>query len=306
MDIRDLLRDNLGRAVARNRSGAILLSGGVDTSILALLAKPEMAFTVALKGFHAPDLTYAEKVSALLKIEHKVRKFSVEEALNALPEVVHILRTFDLALPNDLSIYFALRMAAENDVPSVITGDGSDELFAGYSYMANLSPRGLKSYQRELSENWHFSSSGLGKALGVEVKQPFLDGEFVRFALEISPKLKVRNGTGKYILRKSFENLLPAELVWRRKDPIEYGSGSTELHKIIAAMVSDEEFQRAKEETGISFINKEHLFYYRIYRKAVGEIPLAGADARKCPCCGAETGKYHCPTCGLSLPHRYA
>jgi asparagine synthase (glutamine-hydrolysing) len=302
MDIYSLLRENLGEAVSRNKSSAILLSGGIDTSILALLAKPEKAFTVALDNFSAPDISYAEKVSSLLKMEHHIRKFSVEEALRVLPEVIRILKTFDLALPNDLSIYFALSTAAENNVHSAITGDGSDELFAGYSYMANLSPPELKRYQREISEHWNFSSGILGRALGIEVKQPFLDKEFVQFALEMSPELKIRGKIGKYILRKSFEHLMPADLIWRKKEPIECGSGSTELHHITDAMISDEEFLRSKKETGISFINKEHLFYYRIYREVVGEIIPASAGTRKCPCCGAEIGKFHCSTCGLSLP----
>jgi len=134
MDICEELRDRLKEVTERNKSSAILLSGGLDTSILAFLAKPKLAFTVALKDSQASDLIYSEKVSRLLGIEHKKLEFSVEEALNTLPEVIRILRTFDLALPNDLSIYFALKLAKESNVCSVMTGDGSDELFAGYSY----------------------------------------------------------------------------------------------------------------------------------------------------------------------------
>jgi asparagine synthase (glutamine-hydrolysing) len=139
-------------------------------------------------------------------------------------------------------------------------------------------------------------------ALDVEITQPFLDENFIRFALEISPELKVKDGVGKYVLRKSFEGLLPAELVWRKKEAIEYGSGSTKLHEIITNMVTDEEFKSASEEVDIKFINKEHFFYWRIYNEVVGEIHKARHDEISCPCCGASMGMYHCPTCGFSGP----
>ncbi len=302
MTIYKQLRDQLAEAAVRNKAEGILLSGGLDTSVLALLARPGIAFTVGLQNSEAADPIYAGKVAQLLGIEHRKKEFSVAEALETLPEVIRILRTFDLALPNDLSIYFALKLAREGNVHSVITGDGSDELLAGYSYMASLSPADLIGYIRRLSENWHFSASELGQALDVQVKQPFLDEQFIHFALDISPMLKVKDGTGKYILRKSFEGLLPPEIIWRRKDTIEYGSGSSRLHEVIASIVPDEEWQSAQEKTGIRFINREHLFYYRIYSEVVGEIPEARSGEQKCPCCGAGIGRCHCPVCGFSRP----
>jgi asparagine synthase (glutamine-hydrolysing) len=302
MDVCEQLRNKLKEAVERSRAEGILLSGGLDTGILAFVARPGTGFTVALKGSLASDLSYSERVSKLLGIQHKKMEFTTEEALATLPEVIGILKTFDLALPNDLAIYFALRLARENRISSVMTGDGADELFAGYSYMAELPPEDLERYIRKLSQNWHFSAGYLGKALGIEVRQPFLDEDFVRFALEISPELKVKDGVGKYILRKSFEDLIPPEIVWRRKEPIEYGSGSTKLHEIINSMVTDEEFQSARKKVDIKFINKEHFFYWRIYNQVVGKIPKARDDEISCPCCRAAMGTYHCPTCGFSRP----
>ncbi len=314
MDIYEELRSRLKEATQRNKADAILLSGGLDTSILAFIARPTIAFTVALKNSRALDPIYSEQVSRLLGMENKKMEFSVEEALNTLPEVIRIMKTFNLALPNDLSIYFALKLARESNVSSVMTGDGSDELFAGYYYMAGLPPEALDKYIRGLSKSWHFSANDLGKALGIEVKQPFLDEDFVRFALEISAELKVKEGIGKYILRKSFENLIPPEIIWRKKEPIEYGSGSNRLHEIIENMVSDEEFQSVKQETGIKFMNKEHCYYYRIYSEVVGKIPKAPLSAtspstgegwgklESCPCCGAGTNKSYCRICGFSRP----
>ena len=302
MDIYEQLRSELKEAVERNKTDGILLSGGLNTSILAFVGRPSVGFTVALKGSLASDLVYSEKIARLLGIQHKKMEFTMEEALSTLPEVIGILKTFDLALPNDLSIYFALKLATESGISSIMTGDGADELFAGYSYMAELPPKDLERYIRRLSENWHFSANELGKALGVEVKQPFLDEDFVRFALEISPELKVKAVVGKHILRKSFEDLLPPEIVWRRKEPIEYGSGSTKLHEIINNMVTDGEFQSAANKVDIKFINKEHFFYWRIYNEVVGKISKAKDDEISCPCCGASMGMYHCPTCGFSCP----
>ncbi len=302
MDKCEELRSRLEEATERNRAEAILLSGGLDSSILAFIARPTVGFTAALRDSGADDLIFSGKVSRLLGMENKIAEFSVEQALDALPEVIRILRTFNLALPNDLSIYLALKLARENNVSSVMTGDGGDELFAGYSYMANLAPEALGRYIRRIGESWHFSASELGRALGVRVKQPFLDKEFVSFAVEISPELKVKAGVGKYILRKSFENLIPAEILWRTKEPIEIGSGTSNLHEFIEGMVSDEEFQTAREKTGISFLNKEHSFYYGIYSEVVGEIPEARSNEQRCPCCGARLCNSYCRTCGFSQP----
>ena len=300
MDLCEQLRNNLKESVERNRAEGMLLSGGVDTSILAFIVRPSISFTVALKDSPASDLGYSEQVSKLLGIQHETMEFTTEEALATLPEVIGILKTFDLALPNDLAIYFALKLAKENGLSSVMTGDGADELFAGYSYMAELPSEDLGRYIKRLSQNWHFSANELGRALGIEIKQPFLDEDFVNFALEISPELNVKDGVGKYILRKSFEDLIPSEIVWRRKEPIEYGSGSTKLHEIINSMVTDEEFQSVRKKVDIKFINKGHFFYWRIYKEIVGDIPRAKGNQTKCPCCGASMGKYHCPTCGFS------
>jgi asparagine synthase (glutamine-hydrolysing) len=314
MNICAELRNRLKESAERNKADVILLSGGIDTSVLAFLARPKVALTVALQGSRAPDLIYSEKVSRLLGMEHRRVEFSVEQALNTLPEVIRILKTFNLALPNDLSIYFALKLARESNISAVMTGDGSDELFAGYSYMASLLPEALDKYIRELSLSWHFSANELGEASGIEVKQPFLDEDFVRFALEIRPELKVKEGIGKYILRKSFEGLIPQGIVWRKKEPIEYGSGSSELHEIIENMVSEKEFQSVKQKTGIRFLNKEHCYYYRIYSAVVGKIPEApslspapftgkgGSEVKRCPCCGAQLNKSYCRTCGFSPP----
>jgi len=225
----------------------------------------------------------------------------VEEALEAIPEVIEIRRSFDPALPNDLALYFALRLAKERGFGSVITGDGSDELFAGYSYMFDLD---LERYLPKLAERMSFSAGELGLHLGVEVKEPFLDDEFVSFALSIEPDLKIREEGGKrhgkWILRKAFEAFLPQEIVWQGKRPIETGSGFAELRRIIASRISEEEFAEARSSYPIKFLTKDHLFYYQIYRQVVGEIPPPKLGEERCPGCGAgiRASSFHCRICG--------
>jgi len=294
------LRSKLRGAVERNKAQALLFSGGLDTSILAFLSPDICALNVRLEEF-GEDFRYARALSRKLGLQLYLRKVGVEEALEAIPEVIKIRRSFDPALPNDLALYFALQLAREQGFGSVMTGDGADELFAGYDYMFDLD---LERYLPKLAERMYFSASELGSYLGVEVRQPFLDDELVSFALSIRPDLKVREEGGrkygKWILRKAFEGFLPREIVWQPKRPIELGSGFAELRRIIVSNISEEEFVRAQRTYPIQFVSKDHLFYYRIYRRVVGRIPPPGPGEERCPGCGAgmSVSSSHCRICG--------
>jgi len=305
--LRELLKD----VVERNNTEALLFSGGLDTSILAALAndlgKSKKALTVALAGTRAPDLKYARKVAQKFQYEHHIRSITETEALEKLPDVVKAVRSFDPALPNDLTIYVALEEAKALGIKSVMTGDGADELFAGYSYMHALSPDALSTYIETISRTMWFSSNKLGASLGVEIKQPYLDKEIINFALGIDPGLKVKeiNGRkyGKWLLRKAFEEEL-GEVAWRAKEPIEFGSGTTKLRDSIRRKISDAEFAAKKREYEIEFMNKEHLFFYELYKVVVGEIPKSPGKGKECPLCKAELpeDKIHCYICGFSYP----
>ena len=296
------LRSRLEEAVERNTAQGILLSGGLDTSILALLSPGAIGLNMRLNGY-GEDLKYAEMLAEKLGLELYPKSISVNEALATIPEVIKILGSFDPALPNDLAVYLGLRLAREKGIESVITGDGADELFAGYSYMFDLD---LKEYLPRLSEKMRFSSNRLGAHLGVEVKQPFLDGDFIDFALSISPELKVREHRGarcgKWVLREAFAPLLPEEIIWQTKRPIEVGSGFSRLHKIIGARISDEELAEAEATFSVKFLSKDHLFYYRTYRQVVGEIPPPRPGEAGCPGCGTGIAPQssHCRVCGWS------
>jgi len=295
------LREILGNAVQRNKADGLLLSGGLDTSILATLSRMK-AFTVVL-GSHAPDLRYSQKIAKMLSLEHKIINLTVESALQEIPTVIKILKTFDPSLPNDLAIYFALRSAKENGIRSVMTGDGADELFAGYQYMWRLENSELDRYIRGISQTMWFSANALAEHFGLRISQPYLDEKLIEFTIELDPKLKVRNHNhrryGKWILRRAFKNYLPKEIVWRRKDPIEYGSGTNKIRRIIESKVPTQQFNEKKQRYKIEFMSKEHLFYYEIYRKVVGEIPQPDIGERPCPTCGAGISGHHCRICGI-------
>ena len=215
------LRARLAKAVVRNPAGVLFFSGGLDTSILALLSPSTPALHICLDD-GGPDFPFAQTVARSLGLDLIVRRVSVEEALAAIPEVIRIRRSFDPALPNDLALYFAFAEADRLGHRSVMTGDGADELFAGYSYMFDLD---LERYISWLVGRMSFSANGLGAAFGIRVCQPFLDREVMTLALAIPPDLKVReqNGQryGKWVLRRAFEGLLPPGICWQGKRPVD-------------------------------------------------------------------------------------
>ena len=295
----NLFVEKLKEAVERSAGEGVLLSGGIDSSAIAYLAGVK-SFTVCLESY-GKDKGYAEIVARYMGIPLYCASISIEEAIEAIPDVIRILKTFDPAIPNDIAAYFALRQAREQECRAVMTGDGSDELFAGYGYMFDLN---LREYISSIINDLYFSSNALGKALGIEVKQPFLDKEFIGFALSIEPEEKVReeNGKkwGKWILRRSFEDLLPEGIVWREKSPLEEGSGMSVLRNVLEHRISWAEFRKKEKEYGIRFRNREHLYYYEVYRRVVGEIPKPENDQIACMYCGAGISlrSEHCRVCG--------
>jgi len=309
------IRILLEGAVERNLCEGILLSGGLDTSILAVLASKFTlikAFTVGFSKASAPDVEYARLLSSRLRLDHIVYFFEENELCKALREVIRVLRTFDpMEVRNSAVIYIGLRLARDNGVRTVMTGDGGDELFAGYSFLFNLSEEELKLKLEKLWETMHFSSIPLARELGLEVKIPFLDPEFKSFAMKISPRYKVRleggRVYGKWILRKAFERMLPKEIVWRDKAPIEVGSGTTILPRLFNEQISDDEFEAKKreylEKDCVIIRSKEQLFYYEIYRAMVGRTRQTNLSGKSCPYCKSSINENatYCRTCGAYL-----
>ena len=299
-------------ATKRNLTEGILLSGGLDTSILATIASKSAslkAFTVALEGAPAPDVQYATLMASSLKLEHVVYYFKNDELCDAVRVVVKTMRSFDpMEIRNSIAVYIGLRVAKEHGMGTVMTGDGCDELFAGYSFLFDLEKEQLDWELRKLWDVMQFSSIKLAKALGIEVKLPYLDPGFKSFAMKIDSSYKVRDEKGmkwgKWIVRKAFESILPEEIVWRVKTPIECGSGTSTLPNLFNEKISDEEFKDKKcryfDEDKVMIRDKEQLFYYEVYKSAIGVPHPADLKSRLCPECNSNVaeGATYCRTCG--------
>lgn len=302
----------LEESVRRNLTDGFLLSGGLDTAILAYLipkwSKPN-CITVALRGAPAPDVDYAKLVASRLKLKHYVHYFGNEELDESIRAVIGILKSFDpMEIRNSAAIYVALKVGRDRGMSTVMTGDGGDELFGGYSFLFGLTKEQLDIAFKNLWANMRFSSIYLAKELGITVRLPYLDPQFKALATDLDAGLKIRSERGqvwgKWILRKAFENIIPQELAWRVKAPIEVGTGTTVLPSLFDSRISDPEFSEKEKkylhEDKVVIRSKEHLFYYEIYRGVIG-VPYARvSNAKTCPDCGSnvEEGTSFCRICG--------
>ena len=296
------LKDKLLEAVKRNPYRGLLFSGGLDTSILVSINPKIVAITVSL-GSCAEDISYSKSLSKFLNIEHFHKIVEIDEAIESIPKVIKILKSFDPAIPNDLVVYFGLSFAKNLGLDTVATGDGSDELFGGYSFMEDVAD--LAGYIQKISAEMSFSSNDIGEFFDIKIIQPFIDKEVIDFALKIPADLKIKEEDGKFIgkwiLRKAFEDVLPKEIIWQSKRPLEYGSGMNRLRQIIADKVADEEFR--ENSSFVKFISKDHFYYYKVYKKVLGEIPKPKENEKQCPSCkaGIKLETFHCNVCGYNI-----
>jgi len=308
------LRELLERAVEKNLTRDMLFSGGIDTSILAtILAKKVQirGFTCAFEEANPLDIKYANLMAKQLNIEHYLNPFGEKEVLEVLPEVVKVLKSFDpMEVRNSITITVGLKFAKSYGATKLITGDGADELFAGY-HMFYRHVGNKEKLTAMLQKMWgimSFSSVPLGKSLGIDVRAPFLDPEVKEFAMNLDPRYNVQEERdevwGKWILRKAYEDVLPPEVRWRDKNPIEVGSGTTILPKYLANKISDVEFEAKRkkilETDKVTIRDKEQLVYYEAYREVVGVPYPEDPDARTCPQCNSNVADNAvvCRTCG--------
>lgn len=308
------LRELLEKSVKKNLTKDMLFSGGIDTSILATILSKYVrirGFTCAFKQANALDVKYAKLMAKRLNIEHYMNPFDEDQVFEVIPDVVKVLESFDpMEVRNSITITIGLKFAKSYGVTKLITGDGADELFAGYHmyYRHVGNKEKLSAMLKKMWEIMAFSSVPLGKSLGIEVRAPFLDPEVQKFAMNMDPRYNVQEERGevwgKWILRKAYEDVLPPEVRWRDKNPIEVGSGTTILPKFMAKKISDSEFAAKKkkilETDKVTIRDKEQLVYYEAYREVVGVPHPKNPDARTCPQCHSNVSENAtvCKTCG--------
>lgn len=294
----------------------ILFSAGTDTTIIAYEAvkyKPNLpALTLAFKHGSPKDTEYVKKMVAFLKLkDHRTHVFEREEVLENAPKVVQILRSFDpMEIRNSMPVYIGLTQMKVRGINSVFTGDALDELF-GYPWMFHLSEKELQQKFQDMWGEMGFSSIPLGKAVGVTIKPPYLDPEFMDYAKNLPIKLKINFHDGekysKWIMRKAYEDIIPTDVIWRPKAPLEQGTGTAAFREFLAKEVSDAEFEekrkRILEEDEVKIGDKEQLIYYEHFRRILGkplEVFNDKSKGKQCPYCKSfvKTRIAFCKVCG--------
>ena len=306
------LKELLQKVSTRLDVDAVLLSGGLDSSVTTYILKDRdpICLTITFEDY-GKDVQYATILTKQLKLRHIIINVNTRYAIDKIPIVIKILRTFSpMEIPNDIPLVIAFEYLKSIGCKNVATGDGGDELFCGYSYMLRMDTKELEEYLNKLPKFWYFPSIEIGKHYNIKVVSIFLQEEIVDFALKIPVIYKVHTSPdgrkiGKYILRLAFEKELPHCIVWRSKDPIEVGSGFTKLREYINGLISDSEFEeerkRIYEEDKVIITNKEQLFYYKIFRKFFDKPCNYSRSNLRCPYCGSDLNPYntkYCYMCG--------
>ena len=290
-------------------SNLISLSGGLDSSIIASLLKERKPKTLAViaEDFVSTDLTYCQMISKELDLPLTILYVKTEEILEAVEETIKILKNFnDIEIRNNVVMYLAIKWAKDNGEKSIITGDGADELFAGYSFLLSKSEEELEKELKRIGSIMHFPTQRIGKSLGITIESPFLNEKVKKLAGEIPVNLKVKeeNGKryGKWILRKTFEKNIPQQITWREKSPMQDGSGTTGLTNLFESIIGEESFVEKKltvEKTdNVVIRSRESMHYYEIYKKLYGS-PIDSKSEEICPYCKHYVGKSKfCRMCG--------
>ena len=282
----------LTNAVNECKSDWIALSGGLDSSILAHLRKDQkpQTMTIITKDFLGTDLTFAQIIAKHLGLPLSLIQVSMEEVLDSINETIKILGNYnDIEIRNSIVPYIYLTTLKKKGVDSVITGDGADEVFAGYNFLLKKSDEEIGEELKRIKKIMHFPSKDIARSLNMKVETPFLNEELIKFSdeIEISKKINAKDGEkfGKWILRETFEKYLPNNITWREKSPMQDGSGTNNLTGLFNTIITDDIFTQKKtrilEEDGVSIRTKESLHYYEGFRKT-NSVKKSNSDNR-CP-----------------------
>lgn len=305
------LYDILEKAILNCKSNHIALSGGLDSSIIAYHLREKKPQTIAIiaKDFLATDLTYSQLAAKEFKVPFRIKSVTTEELLEGLEECIKILKNFNnIEIRNSVVMYLALKEIKNSNENYLLTGDGADELFAGYNFLLKKSEQELEKDLKRIWSIMHFPAIEIGKALGITVESPFLEEAVMDMAKKIPAKYKVgiKDGEkyGKFILRQIYENKIPKSIVWRKKSPLQDGAGTSGLTQLFNSIINDSVYQEKKktiqESDGVEIRSKESLHYYEIYRKYFKEPSKLHSSNDKCPYCQFKVGfdSRFCRMCG--------
>jgi len=288
----------------------IAFSGGLDSSILGQIKKEQglNAITIITKDFLGTDLEYSQIMGKHIGVHLELRYVNINEILDAVKGTIKILKNFnDIEIRNSIVSYLYLNTLKEKNVKKVITGDGADEIFAGYNFLIKKNHAELRTELRRMKEIMHFTSQKIASELGISVQMPYINENVIKLAetLPIEHLVNQKNGVkfGKWVLRKAFENDLPPSVIWREKTPMQDGSGTTGLTKMFDSVITDDVYQektkKIKSKDGVTIRTKESLHYYELYRENF-KVPEYDGNKNICPDCNAEliTNSKFCRMCG--------
>ncbi|MEM8928613.1 MAG: asparagine synthase B [Bacteroidota bacterium] len=290
----EALHEALSAAVKRQLMSdvpyGVLLSGGLDSSVTSAIAKkysqmrvesgdtkeawwPQLhSFSVGLEG--SPDLVAAQKVADHIGTIHHEIKFTIQEGLDAIRDVIYNLETYDITtIRASTPMYLMARVIKSMGIKMVLSGEGADELFGGYLYFHKApSPKDFhEETVRKLDKLHMYDCLRANKSLaawGIEGRVPFLDKEFMDIAMRINPKDKMITGERmeKWVVRKAFETYLPKSVAWRQKEQFSDGVGYSwidTLKALVEEEISDGQMKHAHFKFPIQTPTTKEEYYYR-------------------------------------------
>ena len=289
-DLHDALSAAVHRQLMSDVPYGVLLSGGLDSSITSALAKkyaahrvetddqqaawwPQLhSFSVGLEG--SPDLAAAQEVAKHIGTIHHEIKFTIQEGLDAIREVIYHLETYDITtIRASTPMYLMARAIKALGIKMVLSGEGADELFGGYLYF-HKAPNEKEFHEetvRKLEKLHQYDCLRANKSLaawGIEGRVPFLDKEFIEVAMRLNPKDKMitSDRMEKWVLRKAFENYLTKSVAWRQKEQFSDGVGYSwidTLKELVESEVNDEQMENAHYRFPVQTPQNKEEFYYR-------------------------------------------